>query len=182
MGPALAGPFLYKMYTAHIKSRLQVLFAILIAAFLFTQWGYFWYAMLLDDVWQSLIGKSELELIHLAEQRGVMQSISTHLISLVQAAGLFFVLFKCRSIRLLDYIAISFGISMLLIVPSLGNAVLFAGQSSQLWILDSGHFVFGYLLMGSTFWLVGWLAKIYKFNASAPAGAKDPASPNTWAL
>lgn len=117
------------------------------ATILFTQWGYFWYAMLLDDVWQSLIGKTELELIQLAEQRGPIQSFYTYGISLVQVLGLSFLMPKLNAKSFWDYQVLGLAISTFLVIPALGNAVLFAGQSFQLWLMDSMHFWLGYALI-----------------------------------
>ena len=45
--------------------------AIILATLAFTLWGYIWYATVFDDVWQSLISRSETELIEMAVARGL---------------------------------------------------------------------------------------------------------------
>ena len=45
---------------------LRKILAIVLATLAFSLWGYIWYATVFDDVWQSLIGRSEAELITMA--------------------------------------------------------------------------------------------------------------------
>lgn len=131
----------------------RIFLAILFATIAFTQWGYFWYAMLFDDLWQYLIGRSEQELIQFAEQRGWIQSFNTYFISLVQVCGLMILSLYSRKTSFLGYQTISAICSILITIPVLGNAVLFAGQSSKLWVLDFAHFVIGYAGIALVFWL-----------------------------
>ena len=148
----MVGPVIF-MINIFESYKFRSLVGIVTATVLFSQWGYFWYAMLLDDLWQMLIGKTELELIALAEQRGLIQSFNTYFISLVQALGLYLVIKISRVKKLQEYLTLLCLIPLLFIIPALGNAVLFAGQSFELWILDSVHFFAGYLLMGGVFWV-----------------------------
>jgi len=53
------------------------LLAIVLATLAFTLWGYIWYATVFDDVWQSLISRSETELIEMAVARGRIQDVFT---------------------------------------------------------------------------------------------------------
>ena len=71
---------------------IRIILALILATIAFSIWGYVWYATVFDDVWQSLIGRSETALIEMAEQRGGIQDVFVVLISLVQAAGIFFAL------------------------------------------------------------------------------------------
>ncbi len=135
------------------KKPLLLGLALALATIAFSQWGYFWYAMVFDDVWQSLIGHSELELIQLAERRGWVQTFNTYFISFVQASGLLALLFWSRVKSFFGYQAIAAICSLFIVVPALGNAVLFAGQSTSLWILDSFHFCLGYAGMALIFWI-----------------------------
>jgi len=128
--------------------------ALSLATISFTCWGYFWYAMLFDDLWQSLIGRSELELLRLAEKRGWLQSFNTYFISLAQASGLLVLIRWSRAKSYFEYQAIAAICSLLITVPVLGNAVLFAGQSTQLWLLDLIHFILGYAGMATVFWII----------------------------
>ncbi len=127
--------------------------AIVLATIAFTKWGYFWYAMLLDDIWQDLIGHTEEDLIILAQQRGFMQQFNSWFISFVQACGLLALFRMTKAKGLFHYLAVSLICGALIAIPALGNAVLFAGQSGQLWVLDSLHFQFGYIGMALVFWL-----------------------------
>lgn len=127
--------------------------ALILATVAFTKWGYFWYAMLLDDVWQVLIGRTEAELVALAEGRGFLQTFNSWFISLVQACGLLTLIRMTRAKTLFRYLLVALICGALIVIPALGNAVLFAGQSSKLWALDSVHFLFGYLGMALVFWL-----------------------------
>jgi len=127
--------------------------ALILATVAFTKWGYFWYAMLLDDIWQVLIGRTEEELIALAEGRGFLQTFNSWFVSLVQACGLLALIRMTKANGLFQYLSVALICGALLIIPALGNAVLFAGQSSQLWGLDSVHFLCGYLGMALVFWL-----------------------------
>lgn len=135
------------------NQSMRIGLAVFLGTLAFTQWGYFWYAMLLDDVWQALIDHTEEELIHLAEQRGWLQSFNTYFISLVQACGLMILLALSRARSFFDYQVIGLVCSLLIATPVLGNAVLFAGQPSALWVLDFVHFILGYAGLALTFWI-----------------------------
>jgi hypothetical protein len=136
------------------NSSVLTALALILATIAFTKWGYFWYAVLLDDVWQDLIGRTEVELIALAEARGFLQSFNSLFISFVQACGLLALIRMTKATGLFHYLAVALICGALLVIPALGNAVLFAGQSSPLWGLDSVHFLCGYLGMALVFWLV----------------------------
>ncbi len=140
---------------------LTSLLALLLASFAFTKWGYIWYATAFDDLWQSLIGQTEDELIKLAESRGKLQTFFTYFISFVQAAGLMIMLKLTRVRSFIDYQFVAAVISVLIVSSALGNAVLFTGQSTQLWYLDILHFILGYAGMALTFWLIYQVAPIY---------------------
>ena len=129
--------------------------AIILAAIAFSLWGYIWYATVFDDVWQSLIGNSEQDLIALAAARGQWQNFFVIFISLVQAAGLFAVLRLTRSKTFLQYIGVSVLLSTLIVLPALGNATLFAGTPTRLLLLDYGHFLCGYVGMAFVIFLIG---------------------------
>jgi len=74
------------------SEKTQRLLALMLAAIAFTQWGYLWYATIFDDVWQTLIGRTEDDLISMAMARGYSQTLLTYLISAVQAGGLYIIL------------------------------------------------------------------------------------------
>ncbi len=137
----------------HHHHPFRILIAIALATIAFTLWGFIWYATVFDDLWQSLITRGEDELIRLAEQRGFVQSVGKYAISLVQAAGLYILIRLTGVKRLFGYLAIACLCSILLAAPVLGNAVLFAGQSTTLWALDMGHFILGYAGMALTLWI-----------------------------
>jgi len=59
--------------------RLWMGAGFIMAVVSFTLWGYFWYAVLLDDIWQTLIARSEEELLGLAAARGFMQTVMSYL-------------------------------------------------------------------------------------------------------
>jgi len=109
--------------------KVRIVLAAVIAGFAFTQWGFIWYATVFDDLWQSFIGKSEQELITLAETRGWIQRVYTYLISFVQALGLIMIAVMARAKSFWTYQIIALTLSIFIVMPSLGNAVLFAGQS-----------------------------------------------------
>ena len=136
------------------RSFFFALLSIVLAACAFTLWGYIWYATLLDDVWQNLISKSEAELIVLAEMRGNMQTLFTHLISGVQATALYLLIHLSHTRSLSKYLGISLIAGGMIAAPVLGNSVLFAGTPPLLWVLDTAHFVLGYLGMASIIWAV----------------------------
>lgn len=141
---------------------LWIALALILASFAFTNWGFIWYATVFDDVWQSLIGRSEEELVILAEQRGFLQTFNTYFISLVQACGL---LIMCKMTRIKafhEYQLIAVVLSVLIATPVLGNAVLFAGQSTPLWVLDFMHFILGYAGMALIFWMVFERAPVWQ--------------------
>ena len=134
---------------------LRTALAINFAALAFSLWGYIWYATIFDDVWQSLIGNSEQDLIALAAARGQLQNFFVIFISLIQAAGLFAVLRLARAKTFIHHIGISALLSTLIVLPALGNATLFAGTPTQLLILDYGHFLCGYAGMAFVIFLIG---------------------------
>jgi len=128
--------------------------AIILATLAFTLWGYIWYATVFDDVWQSLISRSETELIEMAVARGRIQDVFTVLISLVQVLGIYAALKWAGARTFIHYIGLSLLLSTLLVLPALGNATLFAGTPLGLLVLDYGHFVFGYAGIALVFFLL----------------------------
>ena len=128
--------------------------AIILATLAFTLWGYIWYATVFDDVWQSLISRSETELIDMAVARGRIQDVFTVLISLVQVLGIYAALKWVGARTFIHYIGVSLLLSTLLVMPALGNATLFAGTPLGLLVLDYGHFVFGYAGIALVFFLL----------------------------
>ena len=128
--------------------------AIILATLAFTLWGYIWYATVFDDVWQSLISRSEAELIEMAVARGRIQDVFTVLISLVQVLGIYAALKWVKARTFIHYIGVSLLLSTLLVMPALGNATLFAGTPLGLLVLDYGHFVFGYAGIALVFFLL----------------------------
>ena len=128
--------------------------AIILATLAFTLWGYIWYATVFDDVWQSLISRSETELIEMAVARGRIQDVFTVLISLVQVLGIYAALKWVKARTFIHYIGVSLLLSTLLVMPALGNATLFAGTPLGLLVLDYGHFVFGYAGIALVFFLL----------------------------
>ncbi len=140
------------------SNPIKIILVILVASLAFTIWGFLWYATVFDDVWQSLIGHSEEELIRVAEKRGIYQTISTHLISIVQASGLYAIIRMTRSQNFWQHQMIAGILSVLIALPVLGNAVLFANSPMGLWVLDFMHFIFGYAGMALIFWILkGWI-------------------------
>ena len=137
----------------HHHHPIRILLAIVFATIAFTIWGFIWYATIFDDLWQSLITRSEDELVLLAEQRGFIQTIGKYAISLIQVVGIYTLIRLTRAQRLLEYLSIALICSLFIAIPALGNAVLFADQSDQLWWLDSGHFMLGYCGIALTFWI-----------------------------
>ena len=142
--------------------KIQTVFMLCVASWAFTQWGYIWYATVFDDIWQQLIGRTEEDLIVLAEKRGVMQTILTYVISLVQVLGLYIVQTASKARTFLQYQSRALVISLFIAGPVLGNEVLFAGSSEKLWILDSLHFMFGYAGISLIFWI--WQLILVKRN------------------
>lgn len=132
----------------------RLLLAIGLATVAFTLWGYFWYATLLDDIWQMLINKSEADLIALAVERGPIQNILTFLISLTQVIGVYIALRWSKASSFLEYIATSLLLSVFIILPAIGNATLFTGTPSMLLLLDFAHFCLGYAGIAFVFYLI----------------------------
>jgi len=130
------------------------LLAIILATLAFTLWGYIWYATVFDDIWQSLIGRSEAELIDMAAARGGLQRFFTYLISLVQVIGIFIFARWIKARTFVQYISLSLLLSSLIVLPSLGNATLFAGTPTKLLALDYGHFMLGYAGIAFVFFLI----------------------------
>ena len=130
------------------------LLAIVLATLAFTLWGYIWYATVFDDVWQSLISRSETELIEMAVARGRIQDVFTVVISLVQVLGIYAALKWVKARTFIHYIGVSLLLSTLVVMPALGNATLFAGTPLGLLVLDYGHFVFGYAGIALVFFLL----------------------------
>ena len=128
--------------------------AIILATLAFTLWGYIWYATVFDDVWQSLISRSETELIDMAVARGRIQDVFTVVISLVQVLGIYAALKWVKARTFIHYIGLSLLLSTLVVMPALGNATLFAGTPVGLLVLDYGHFVFGYAGIALVFFLL----------------------------
>ena len=128
--------------------------AICLATVAFTLWGFFWYATLLDDIWQDLINTSEADLITLASIRGAIQNILTILISLIQVVGVFIALRWSKATTFLGHIVVSLVLSVFIVLPAIGNATLFAGTPLLLLLLDFGHFCIGYSGIVFVFYLI----------------------------
>ena len=126
------------------SGMLRSTLAFILATFAFTQWGFIWYATIFDDIWQTLIGRTEEELISMAVTRGSIQSFFTYFISAVQVLGLFLLIGIARAKTFWDHQIIAAIVSVMIAVPVLGNAVLFEGASTALWGLDIAHFILGY--------------------------------------
>jgi len=141
------------MFSRKNMGKLNTALMLLLATWAFSFWGYIWYATLFDDLWQSLIGKTEGELILLAEKRGVSQSILTYVISFIQVLGLYILQSASTSKTFIDFQVRALVVSLFIAIPVLGNEVLFAGSSEKLWIFDSLHFIFGYAGIAVIFWI-----------------------------
>lgn len=128
--------------------------AIFLATIAFTLWGYFWYATLLDDVWQELINTSEADLIAMASRRGPIQHVLTILISLIQVLGVLTALRWSKAASFIGHIAVSSVLSVFIVLPALGNATLFAGTPELLLLLDFVHFCLGYAGIAFVFFLI----------------------------
>jgi len=133
---------------------LRTALAIILATLAFSLWGFIWYATVFDDVWQSLIFRSEQSLIDMAIARGHWNDVFVIFISLVQALGIWAALKFTRARKFWHYMAVSFGLSSLIVLPALGNATLFAGTPVKLLILDYGHFACGYAGMALVMFLI----------------------------
>jgi len=123
--------------------RREIL-AIILATTAFSLWGYIWYATVFDDVWQSLIGRSETDLINLAVARGPIQDFWVMFISLVQVVAILIALKWVKARTFTQYMGVSILLSTLVVLPSIGNTTLFVGTPIGLLLLDYGHFLFGY--------------------------------------
>ncbi|MDB2439053.1 DUF1761 domain-containing protein [Hellea sp.] len=134
--------------------KFRIVFAILLASIAFTQFGYIWYATIFDDVWQALINRTEEELIAMAVLRGFIQTVFTYLISAAQTLGLFLLIHIARAKSFWDYQIIAAIVSVMIAMPVLGNAVLFAGAPKTLWVLDFAHFILGYAGIAATLYIV----------------------------
>jgi hypothetical protein len=135
----------------------RICLAVALSTFAFTQWGYVWYAVIFDDTWQSLIGRTEGELILMASARGVMQTVFTYLISAVQVIGLLILITMARAKSFWEYQFVAVIVGVLFAVPILGNVVLFGGASKGLWALDVIHFICGYVGIAIVLYVVKYI-------------------------
>ena len=132
----------------------RILLAIVLATIAFTMWGFVWYATVFDDIWQVLIGRTESELIELANIRGRFQFLFTVLISLVQVVGIYLILRFTRASSFFKSLAVCAVLSTLIVLPALGNTTLFVGTPLLLLALDYGHFFFGYFGIALVIYIV----------------------------
>ena len=132
----------------------RILLAIVLATIAFTMWGYVWYATVFDDIWQVLIGRTEAELIELANVRGRFQFLFTVLISLIQVVGIYLILKFTRASSFFKSMGVCALVSTLIVLPALGNTTLFAGTPLLLLALDYGHFLFGYFGIALVIYIV----------------------------
>ena len=100
------------------------------------------------------------------DRRGGIQDVFVVLISLVQAAGIFFAL-KFMRAKTWHYMAVSVLLSTLLVLPALGNATLFVGTPLNLLLLDYGHFLLGYAGMALVFFIIDPPSKKAPENSEA---------------
>ncbi len=154
------------LHSLFSSKGLFALVTVFLASLAFTLWGYLWYATVFDDVWQGLIGRTEVELIGISEQRGHIQTFLSYFISFVQAGALYFLCKISRAKSFWDFQIVAAIISVLIATPVLGNAVLFAGQSLHLWGLDIAHFILGYAGMALIFWIAAKMTNSKTSEAS----------------
>ncbi len=128
--------------------------AICLATLAFSLWGYIWYATIFDDIWQGLINRSEADLIALAVARGSLQNVLTLLISLIQVLGIYTVLYWSKASTFLQHIGTALILAVLIVLPALGNATLFAGTPFMLLLVDFAHFSLGYAGIAFVFYLI----------------------------
>ena len=126
---------------------------LILATLAFTAWGFIWYATLFDDLWQQMISQTENDLILLAQERGIYQSIMTYLISFIQVLGLHILQKASKSKTFIQFQVKALVVSAFICCPTLGNEVLFAGSSPKLWIFDCLHFILGYAGIATIFWI-----------------------------
>ena len=145
----------------------RIIIAIILASLAFSLWGYVWYATVFDDIWQSLIGRSETELINLAVARGPIQDVFVLLISLPQAIVIYCLLKWTQARTFVQYIGLSVVLSSLIVLPSIGNTTLFVGTPLLLLTLDYGHFLLGYAGIAFVIFLVAPPHKMGKIGSKS---------------
>lgn len=133
---------------------LTLTIAVILATLAFSLWGFVWYATVFDDVWQSLIARSEQELIDMAIARGHWNDVLVLAVSFGQALGVLLALQLSRARSFLQYMCVAAGLASLIVLPALGNATIFAGTPALLLLLDYGHFLCGYAGMALVFFIL----------------------------
>ena len=122
--------------------------AVLLAGVVFFAIGGVWYGPLFADRWQRASGVSE----ELARESNLpLVFISTFVLELIAALGLALVIGDSRGVAnaLLNGLLTGLLLNLLLVLPVLGVLSVFERKSWDLWWLNAGYNLIGFMAMGA---------------------------------
>jgi len=122
---------------------------ILLATVVFYMLGFLWYGILFSDMWMAANDITEAAAEAHAAKLGVMMWIGGILITLLQVLGLAYILNHANASMLGTCVKIGAVIAVLIALPILLYAHIYAGVSHQAVLLDFAHMLIGYVLVGA---------------------------------
>ena len=125
------------------------LVGILLATLVFYLLGALWYGLVFSDMWMAANGITEAAAKAHADKMGVMVWIGGILITLLQVLGLAYILNHAGASLLGTCVKICAVIAVLMALPLLMYAHIYAGASHQAVALDFAHILIGYALVGA---------------------------------
>lgn len=124
------------------------LLGILAATVVFYLLGFLVYGVLFQDYWLAATGMTEADAMAIGEAKGVMMWVWGIVISLMQVLGLAYVLQQSSASLLATCAKICAIIAVLIALPLMAYGWLYEGSSTNGLMLDFGHILVGYALVG----------------------------------
>ena len=124
------------------------LLGILAATAVFYLLGFLIYGILFQEMWLAASGMTEAEAKAIGEARGAMMYVWGILITLLQVLGIAYVLQQSSASVLATCAKIGAILAILIALPLMGYGWLYEGKSANGLMLDFGHILVGYALVG----------------------------------
>lgn len=124
------------------------LLGILAAGIAFWLLGFLIYGILFHAQWLEFNGISEADAMARMKSMGAMMYVWGLAISIVTAFGLAFILNHAGASKLSTCAKITGMVALLLVLPGLFAAWLYEGRTINAVLMDFGHLLVGYVLMG----------------------------------
>jgi len=131
-----------------LKSITLNLLGIIVATVVFYLLGYLWYGMFFSEMWLAFNGISEADVAAQAAKLGDMMYIAGAVITLMQVLGLAYILHLAKASTLFTSVKTCTIIAVLIALPLMMYAHIYAGASHEAVALNFAHTLVGYILVG----------------------------------